>query len=129
MQDDPAFGMNAEMFSGSLVVHGQVCRRVCCVRVLRTVCTALAECKSGAISDIFHISFFANRSHKYYSPSSHLFSRFVACLDVFGSGSIVVTCFTFFEATNGSLHFILCELWYFICYLIDMAFSFDIQSS
>ena len=45
--------------------------------------------------------------------SDHFFSRFVSCLDVFSSDSIVMSCFTFSEATYGSLYFILCELWYF----------------
>ena len=34
----------------------------------------------------------------------------------------------FFEAVDDSLHFILCELWYFIFHIIDMAFSFDVHS-
>ena len=64
-------------------------------------------------------SFFLDHFYTYYSPcflrtilllhqkiedlSDHFFSRFVACLDVFSSDSIVISCFTFSGATCGSL--------------------------
>ena len=68
LQDDPAFGMNVETLPGPLVAHGQACRKVCCIWLLSIVFKALAECTSGGITDIFHMSFFADQSYTHYFP-------------------------------------------------------------
>ena len=51
----------------------------------------------------------------------HFMRRCVASLHVFGQDSVVVTCFNLLEAINGSLHFNLCELWYFIFHVFAAA--------
>ena len=123
---------NIQTHPGLLISHGQVFCKICWKWLLRGVLQKmLAECKSGKaiVTNVFHISLFLDHFYTYYYPcflrailllqhsvedlSDHFFSRFVACLDVFSLDSIVISCFTFSEATCGNSYFILCELWYF----------------
>ena len=97
LQNDPAFGMN-------LVAHGQVCRKICCW-VWRTVCTALADRKSGgnfrllphfllctSLLYVFSPHVSGVQSSCFITSLKICLRRFVPCLDVFISDSIAVTC-------------------------------------
>ena len=80
--------------------------------LLRTFVKCWQSSNRTEITNFFHISFGVDRFYTYASPcfwcavlllqhfvedlSDHFFRRFVACLDVFGPDSVVVTCFTFF---------------------------------
>ena len=122
---------NIQTHPGLLISHGQVFCKICWKWLLRGVCKNAGRMQIGQSDCHQRLPHFPFLDHfyTYYYPcflpailllqhsvedlSDHFFSRFVACLDVFSSDSIVMSCFTFSEATYGSLYFILCELWYF----------------
>ena len=104
----------------------------------------LADCKSGGSYQLLPYFFFVNHFYTCSSPwfwcaifvlqhfvqflYFHFFRRFIARLDVFGSESVVVTCFTLFEATNGSLYFFSCELRFFMSHVFVIAFLLGFPS-